>query len=403
MLIHGGEEFGGKYYDDLPKETQDSFLNYSISVDLLIGASDVELLDIFARLNTYGVRLNKQELINAKYFGHFKQTVYSLGYEFYHFWVENKILSEQDVARMLEAELVSELVISMLWGIQSRKVVERYYRENDDEFAQKPIVIERFKQCMDLIGEITENKLRTSNFSSTHLFYSLYCAVYDLLYGLPESSIERVEFDSKTIARVSATLWDIDALFESELIFIKDKDMEFMGASTKRTTDLSARQIRHQYIVSRIIRDLQSRSVTYMLGIHTASGFAPVRYVSPHSEQHALDMVLAGRDYFPWTAPEATRRQSIICFQDGEPFRQILDSTATELQEINTVRNAVVHRSRKALEKLKSLVRDKILTAPPDITPASFLLKTKSGTANRTYLTHYCNKLIVIANKIAPA
>lgn len=148
---------------------------------------------------------------------------------------------------------------------------------------------------------------------------------------------------------------------------------------------------------------LENCFITYMLGMHTVSGFAPVRYVFPHSEQHAFDMVLAGRDYFPWTAPEATRRQSIICFQDGEPFRPILDSTATELQEINTVRNAVVHRSRKALEKLKSLVRDKILTAPPDITPASFLLKTKSGTVNRTYLTHYCNKLIVIANKIVPA
>ena len=255
MHIHGGEEFGGKYYDDLTKDDKDSFLNYSISVDLLIGASDVELLDIFARLNTYGVRLNKQELINAKYFGHFKQTVYSLGYEFNHFWVENKILSEQDIARMLEAELVSELVIAMLRGIQSRKVVERYYRENDDEFAQKLIVVERFKQCMDLIGEITENKLQTSNFSSAHLFYSLYCAIYDLVYGLPESSIERVEFDSKTIARVSTALWDIDAFLESEII-LGSEDMEFLGASTKRTTDLSARQIRHQYIVRHIIRAL---------------------------------------------------------------------------------------------------------------------------------------------------
>ncbi len=260
MRVHGEEEFGGKYYDDLTKDTQDSFLNYSISVDLLIGASDTEVLDIFARLNTYGVRLNGQELINAKYFGHFKQTVYSLGYEFYRFWIENDILSEQDIARMLEAELTSELVIAMLWGIQSRKVVEKYYRDNDDEFPQKPIVIERFKQCMDLIGEITENKLRTSNFSSTHLFYSLYCAIYDLLYGLPESSIERVEFDSKTIARVSTALWDIDAFLESGRILSSD-DMDFMDASTKRTTDLSARQIRHQYIVNRIIRDLQSRSV----------------------------------------------------------------------------------------------------------------------------------------------
>ncbi|MCX6009162.1 MAG: DUF262 domain-containing protein [Chloroflexi bacterium] len=261
MRVHGGDEFGGKYYEDLPKEVQDNFLNYSISVDLLIGASDIEVLDIFARLNTYGVRLNRQELLNAKYFGHFKKTVYSLGYEFYRFWIENRILSEQDVARMLEAELTSELVIAMLSGVQSRKVIERYYRTYDDEFSEKPIVTERFKQCMDLVGEITENRLRTSHFSSVHLFYSLYCAIYDLLYGLPGSSAQRVEFGSKTLARVSTTLWDIDSLLEKDISEVSNaEDIKFVNASTRRTTDLSSRRIRHEYLVSHIIRDLQSRS-----------------------------------------------------------------------------------------------------------------------------------------------
>ena len=164
MHAHGGDGFGGKYYDDLPKGAKDTFLNYSISVDVLIGANDTEVLDIFARLNTYGVRLNKQELINANYFGHFKQTVYSLGHEFYRFWVENGIFSEMGIARMLEAELTGELVIAMLADIQSRKVVGNYYRKYDDEFDEKPVVVDRFKRCMDLIGEITENRLCTTAF-----------------------------------------------------------------------------------------------------------------------------------------------------------------------------------------------------------------------------------------------
>ena len=141
----------------------------------------------------------------------------------------------------------------------------------------------------------------------------------------------------------------------------------------------------------------------YMLGVQTAAGFAPRRYVFPSNEQHALDIVLGSREYFPWTAPDSVRRQSILCFEDGQPFRQILDSTTTELQEINTVRNAVVHRSRVAVEKFKSLVRDKILTAPPDVTPARFLLATKSGTTGRTYFSHYCNKLRIVVNKVVPA
>ncbi|MBI2303432.1 MAG: DUF262 domain-containing protein [Chloroflexi bacterium] len=259
MPVHGGDEFGGKYYNDLPQRAKNDFLNYNISVDVLIGATDVEVLGIFARLNTYGVRLNTQELINAKYFGYFKETVYSLGFEFYRFWVENDILSETDIARMLEAQLTSELVIAMLVGIQSRKVVENYYRKYDDDFADKPVVVERFKLCMDIIGEITENRLRASHFSSSHLFYSLYCAIYDLLYGLPQSSTEQVAFDPETVARVRATLWDIDALFEQEYESVSKDDLKFVEASTRRTTDLTARRIRHQYLVSRITTNIKPR------------------------------------------------------------------------------------------------------------------------------------------------
>lgn len=148
---------------------------------------------------------------------------------------------------------------------------------------------------------------------------------------------------------------------------------------------------------------LESCFIAYMLGEHSTSGFAPVRYVFPNDEQHALSMISAGREYFPWTAPDALRRQSLICFQGGHPFSQILERTTTELQEINTVRNSVVHRSRGATEKFKSLVRDKILTAPLDITPATFLLMVKSEIAERTFFSYYCNKLRVVANKIVPA
>lgn len=148
---------------------------------------------------------------------------------------------------------------------------------------------------------------------------------------------------------------------------------------------------------------LESCFIAYMLGVQTSSGFAPPRYVFPKDEQHALNIILGDREYFPWTAPAAVRKQSILYFEDGQPFRQILDSTTIELQEINTLRNAVVHRSQVAMEKFLSLVRDKMLTAPPDISPAIFLLGAKSGTMGRIYFSHYCDKLKVVANKIVPA
>ena len=260
MRVHGGEEFGGKYYDDLSDDIQRKFLQYEFAVDLLVGANEPEVLDIFARLNTYGVRLNRQELLNSKYFGYFKNTVYRLGYEFYRFWVDNKILSENEIARMIESELTSEFVIAMLSGIQSRKVIEGYYKQYDDEFAEQSRVVDSFKQCMDTIGEVMADRLATSNFSSKHLFYSLYCAIYDLLYGLPESSTEQIEFDRRSISKIRNTLMDIDFIFEQKPDDIVGRAREFYDASTKHTTDLRARKTRHQYIVRRITRDLRSRN-----------------------------------------------------------------------------------------------------------------------------------------------
>lgn len=261
MPAHGGEEFGGKYFSDLNVDVQRRFKEYEFAVDLLVGATEPEVLDIFARLNTYGVRLNKQELLNAKYFGYFKITVYRLGYEFYRFWVDNEILSEKDIARMLEAELASELVIAMLSGIQSRKAIEAHYRRYDDEFTEQQVIVGRFRHCMDTIGELIGDRLSSSNFSGRHLFYSLYCAVFDLLYGLPNSTIEQIEFDQPHAARISNTLADIDTIFEREPDEIVGEDREFYDASTRHTTDLSARRARHDYIVGRIIRDVNQMRV----------------------------------------------------------------------------------------------------------------------------------------------
>lgn len=261
MHVHGGSEFGGRYYDNLDSEVRRAFLQYEFAVDLLIGADGPDILDVFARLNTYGVRLNRQELINAKYFGYFKTTVYRLGYEFYRFWVDTGILSEQDIARMLEAELTSELIISMLSGIRARKDVEGYYRKYDDEFPMQATIVDRFKHCMDVIGEIMGDRLSASNFSSRHLFYSLYGAMYELLYGWPDSSTEQIELSPGVISRIRSILTDIDFIFEKEPDDIVGAERAFLDASTKHTTDLAARKARHEYLVGRIRDELQSSHI----------------------------------------------------------------------------------------------------------------------------------------------
>jgi hypothetical protein len=257
MRVHGGEEFGGKLYSDLEPATQRKILDYEFAVDLLIGATEPEVLDVFARLNTYGVRLNKQELINAKYFGYFKTTVYRLGFEFYRFWVDNHILTQNEIGRMVEAELTSELIIAMISGIRSKKDIETFYKRYDDEFPSQETITDQFRQCMDMIGEVMGTQLPDSNFSSKHLFYSLYCVFYDLLFGLPNSPLRRVEFNRTIISRISNILTDIDNIFEKEPDQITGAEREFYDTSTRHTTDLSARRARHNFITQKILAGIE--------------------------------------------------------------------------------------------------------------------------------------------------
>lgn len=147
---------------------------------------------------------------------------------------------------------------------------------------------------------------------------------------------------------------------------------------------------------------LENCFVNYMLGVHTDSGYGPVRYIFPKDERHALGIILAGRGFFQWIRPDRVKDQSMLCFERGEPFCSVFDSTMRELNEMTTIRNAIVHKSAVAMDKFKVLVRDKLTTFSSAITPGVFLATTRPKTLHMTFLSSYCNKLKTIAGKLVP-
>ena len=243
------EELAKYYFSQLPEEVQRDFLKYQISVDVLFGTEDALVLDIFARLNTYTVRLNKQELLNAKFFGLFKSTVYSLGYEYLNFWTNNKILSNHEVTRMGEAELASELVIILLDGIQDRKRIDEYYRKYDDEFKERDEVVRKFKAAIDTISEILGDNLPSSIFSSKPLFYSL--------FGVIQELIRDQKIRKKDYPKIALALENIDNILNADPDELLPKDFKFFDAATKHVTDLSARKIRHEFMKRRILEKIK--------------------------------------------------------------------------------------------------------------------------------------------------
>jgi hypothetical protein len=80
VLSAHNPEHAGKIFAKLDEDAQGAILQYEVGVDLLYNVSLADLLDIFARINTYSVTLNAQEKLNAKYLGVFKTSAYELGH-----------------------------------------------------------------------------------------------------------------------------------------------------------------------------------------------------------------------------------------------------------------------------------------------------------------------------------
>jgi hypothetical protein len=183
-----------------------------------------------------------QELFNAKYFGYFKQSVYKLSNEFYKFWTTNGIFSDTKIMRMAEAELVTDLLIAILDGIQSKKSAEKYYQKYDDEFPQKDIVELNFRKTIDLMGNIYGDELKSSNFKRPPVFYGLFVSLYHLNYGIRGLTIGTKTIEKRDYPKIKNVLEEINNILEMEII--PDKYQAFVNSVNKATTDIPSRSYR---------------------------------------------------------------------------------------------------------------------------------------------------------------
>jgi hypothetical protein len=250
------EEFSGKFFSNLPEQVKRDFMKYEIGVDVLFDLDYPETLDIFARLNTYSVRLNKQELFNAEYLGYFKQAAYRLGYRYVNYWKEANILSDQKITRMGEAEFASDLLVIFADGIQSNKQVEKYYKLYEDSEGPMPKYENQFDTTMSLIGEIYPPKeISKTNFKRVQLFYSLFVCIAHSLFGIKNLRTEfKIPSIKNKLNKIRVLLDDLSDRYDKE---DQRKDIkELIDASRRGTTDPKRRTRRSELISSFIINGL---------------------------------------------------------------------------------------------------------------------------------------------------
>ncbi|WP_199544899.1 GmrSD restriction endonuclease domain-containing protein [Paraburkholderia kururiensis] len=181
------EEFGGLSFSKLPPDTQRAIVGYEIPVHIFSAdTEDRDILQIFARLNATGVKLNDQELRNAGYFGAFKALTYNIGYENLNRWQEWGIFKLSDISRMNEVEEVADMIVSMHQGVHGRnkRLLDDYYEKYDNAYPERAAVQKRFEVVMSSIEDALGDTIGQSEFSRRALFNDLFVATYELMYGL---------------------------------------------------------------------------------------------------------------------------------------------------------------------------------------------------------------------------
>lgn len=238
------EEIAEQSYAELDEHLKSQILEYPFAVDVLpTGVEDRDILEIFARLNSTGYKLNHQELRNAEFFGEFKTVMYRLAYEQLERWRTWKILSDDQISRMLEVQLVSDLVINIIDGLTGRSQarISSAYREYDADFQNASVVQQRFRRVMDEIDELLSADIANSVFSSEVHFFSLFIYLYDVMWGLG-SKLDRRRA-TKLPTSVHRDLMELSTRFKT-----KDVPKNVLDSVERASTDVGRRRVRLSYM-----------------------------------------------------------------------------------------------------------------------------------------------------------
>lgn len=250
-------EYAGMTFSQLPEEVRDDFMQYEIGCDVLNSAPLADLLDIFARINRYTVKLNAQEMRNATFSGYFKSAAYEVGYKYLDHWLKTKIVTKASVSRMAEAELASDLLGTFLVQIQSSKAIESTYKRFEDEEGDLPIAAQRLSNAIERVASVYgEDELRGSAWSSKHMYYSIVVTfghIVSSIDGLPSTSVGSRIFEKPE--KLKSVLNGISTDYQTfspqpKRSAAPEHLKPFIKASTLATTDRQARIERSKYILT---------------------------------------------------------------------------------------------------------------------------------------------------------
>ena len=226
-------------YDELSRAQKQQFLMTALPIGYLQGATDADVIDIFARINSVAKSLNSQEKRNAKFSGAFKQFCVAESTKRLSIFRDYNIFTANDISRMTEVQFMSDLVINLKDGLTSYNSpkLDRYYTNFDDSFDDADRLSSKLDLIFNVIGDLGPDLFRNTIFSRPPVLFSLIMAI--------ETNIENIE-----LGRITQAILDIDAHYHLEPQDKSEADKGFEAAIASTTQGENQRIVRDTYIKS---------------------------------------------------------------------------------------------------------------------------------------------------------
>jgi hypothetical protein len=236
----------GRRYVDLSEAEKHQILHARLNVyvvDSTVG--DSEILEIFRRMNSYGVMLNPQELRNARFHGYFKEIAYGLSSGALDYWLNWGLFNRQQIAEMRDVEFVSDLLMLFLRGVQgtTQSAIDKLYVDFDEDFPLSDECSDRFATLTAVTDSLFADAglRRLANRMWT---YTIFDVLQRVKYGGPIEPDGRpaVSLKERSVARALKQL--VDRIEKRNLP--DDVEKAIRGAANDR----GSRETRADFLIS---------------------------------------------------------------------------------------------------------------------------------------------------------
>ena len=245
VMMKHNSEYGNMIYSNLDDETKSDILNFQIIAQIVTEDDDSSIYDMFARLNSNNVALNKQELRNSVYWGDFKVFIYQLTSDYRYFFEKYNFFKDKEYARMNDYEFMNSLIILINEGVVSEtpSMIDTYYGEHNESFSGADFSKETFKELTNRLDDVFEKLGGIYLFNNKNYFYSLFAILLSTLFREKWSGIRDFNFTqlpdnfeeklTKFISNYNQSR-EKDSILNDEL---QNKYERLIGLHSKRTTN----------------------------------------------------------------------------------------------------------------------------------------------------------------------